>query len=89
MFVARLERSSRSQEPFWWISSEFDDEWTDGLLRGCAQTIAARFNSHLSAKAPDAATGTTPSGPTTYVGPRGGVYHYSKSGKKVYDRHRK
>lgn len=25
---------------------------------------------------------------TTYVGPRGGVYHYSASGGKVYERHR-
>ena len=28
--------------------------------------------------------GTTPTGKTLYQGPRGGVYHYSKSGKKVY-----
>lgn len=26
---------------------------------------------------------------TTYVGPRGGVYHYSKNGKKVYHKKRK
>ena len=24
----------------------------------------------------------------TYVGPRGGVYHYSASGNKVYEKHR-
>jgi hypothetical protein len=30
--------------------------------------------------------GTTAAGIPTYVGPRGGVYHYSKSGKKVYER---
>jgi len=27
---------------------------------------------------------TTPTGKTIYQGPRGGCYHYSKSGKKVY-----
>ncbi len=32
--------------------------------------------------------GTTATGIPTYVGPRGGVYHYSKSGKKVYERRR-
>jgi hypothetical protein len=32
--------------------------------------------------------GTTPSGKTIYVGPRGGRYHYSDSGKKVYERRR-
>ncbi len=31
----------------------------------------------------------TPTGKTIYVGPRGGGYHYSKSGKKVYERHRR
>ena len=31
-------------------------------------------------------TGTTKSGEPTYTGPRGGQYHYSKSGKKVYEK---
>jgi endonuclease YncB( thermonuclease family) len=31
---------------------------------------------------------TTPTGKAIYVGPRGGRYHYSKSGKKVYERRR-
>jgi len=30
--------------------------------------------------------GTTPTGKTIYEGSRGGRYHYSKSGKKVYER---
>ncbi len=30
--------------------------------------------------------GTTKHGQTIYEGPRGGLYHYSKSGKKVYER---
>ncbi len=34
----------------------------------------------------DNPTGTTKSGQTIYTGPRGGKYHYSKSGKKVYQR---
>jgi len=33
--------------------------------------------------------GTTPTGKTLYQGPRGGTYHYSKSGKKVYQRKKK
>jgi hypothetical protein len=33
--------------------------------------------------------GTTPTGIPLHMGPRGGIYHYSKSGKKVYERKRK
>jgi hypothetical protein len=33
--------------------------------------------------------GTTATGIPTYVGPRGGVYHYSTSAKKVYERRRR
>jgi hypothetical protein len=33
--------------------------------------------------------GTTPTGIPFHVRPRGGVFHYSKSGKKVYERKRK
>ena len=32
--------------------------------------------------------GVTPTGKTIYVGPRGGRYHYSSSGKKVYEKRR-
>ena len=32
----------------------------------------------------DTSSGTTATGIPTYVGPRGGVYHYSASGRKVY-----
>ena len=35
------------------------------------------------------AVGVTPTGKTIYEGPRGGKYHYSKSGKKVYEKKRK
>ncbi|HEY4313204.1 MAG TPA: thermonuclease family protein [Pirellulales bacterium] len=34
----------------------------------------------------EAVTGHTANGIPTYTGPRGGHYHYSKSGKKVYER---
>ncbi len=34
----------------------------------------------------DGATGHTATGLPIYTGPRGGQYHYSKSGKKVYER---
>jgi hypothetical protein len=37
----------------------------------------------------DPPVGITPTGKTIYEGPRGGLYHYSKSGKKVYERKRK
>lgn len=33
--------------------------------------------------------GTTSSGKTIYEGPRGGKFHYSKSGKKVYEKKKK
>lgn len=35
------------------------------------------------------AVGQTPTGLTIYEGPRGGKYHYSKSGNKVYERKKK
>lgn len=40
-------------------------------------------------KTETAAGETTPTGKTIYTGPRGGRYHYSKSGKKVYERKRR
>jgi len=33
-------------------------------------------------------TGTTATGIPTYTGPGGGTYHYSKSGNKVYEKHK-
>jgi hypothetical protein len=44
-----------------------------------------RDSSHKS----ETAVGTTATGKTIYEGPRGGHYHYSKSGKKVYERKKK
>jgi hypothetical protein len=43
--------------------------------------------SKASADKPSGAT--TPTGAPIYVGPRGGQYHYSASGKKVYERRKK
>ncbi|HKZ40824.1 MAG TPA: hypothetical protein VJ044_07660 [Candidatus Hodarchaeales archaeon] len=40
-------------------------------------------------KSGETAIGTTPTGKTLYQGPRGGQYHYSKSGKKVYHKRMK
>jgi hypothetical protein len=39
----------------------------------------------------ETAYGTTPTGIPTHMGPRGGIYHYSPSGRKVYEssRHRR
>ncbi len=34
----------------------------------------------------DKATGKTANGQTIYTGPRGGRYHFSKSGNKVYEK---
>lgn len=42
----------------------------------------------LKSSGKETAVETTPSGKTIYVGPRSGRYHYSSSGKKVYDRRR-
>jgi hypothetical protein len=60
----------------------------------------AAQNDIASARVPASSVGSatprseTPYGHTateipTYMGPRGGVYHYSKSGKKVYERKRR
>jgi hypothetical protein len=46
-------------------------------------------DSALTPSTSDPATGSTASGQTIYTGPRGGQYHYSKNGKKVYEKRRK
>jgi hypothetical protein len=43
-------------------------------------------SSEYSKQNSDPAVGNTATGKTIYEGPRGGHYHYSKSGKKVYER---
>ena len=54
-----------------------------GLLKG--SRVESRQSSIRSG---ETAVGATPTGKTIYVGPRGGLYHYSKSGRKVYERRR-
>ncbi len=46
----------------------------------------AKGNSSEKKTETSKASGKTNSGQTIYTGPRGGQYHYSKSGKKVYER---
>jgi hypothetical protein len=48
----------------------------------------ARTKARTEARTEPAAAGysTSSSGRTNYTGPRGGVYHYSASGKKVYSK---
>ena len=43
-------------------------------------------NSTVTPEKKEKQTGATPTGIPQYTGPRGGTYHYSKSGKKVYDK---
>ena len=43
----------------------------------------------LTRESYEGAVGTTPRGHIIYEGPRGGRYHYSRSGKKVYERRRR
>lgn len=44
----------------------------------------AKAKSSSVSKSSETSIGTTATGKTLYRGPRGGVYHYSPSGKKVY-----
>ena len=51
-----------------------------------SEQSAGDLRSNPSGLPNEKAVGTTPTGKTIYQGPRGGQYHYSKSGKKVYER---
>jgi hypothetical protein len=62
---------------------------TPAVPRTSAQTASTREAEVEEPKTPassETSYGTTATGIPTYVGPRGGVYHYSKSGNKVYER---
>ena len=50
-------------------------------------TVKENKNENTTERKPqtDQATGKTASGQTIYTGPRGGRYHFSKSGNKVYE----
>src|SRR6267378_993114 len=45
-----------------------------------------RGNSPILNEPGEKAVGVTPRGQTIYEGPRGGHFHYTKSGKKIYER---
>jgi hypothetical protein len=47
------------------------------------------FNNQNSAQPSDTPDGTTATGIPLHMGPRGGIYHYSASGRKVYERKRR
>jgi endonuclease G len=51
-----------------------------------SQNTSTRENSIVKKKKEEVQSGTTPTGIPSYTGPRGGIYHYSKSGKKVYSK---
>lgn len=51
-----------------------------------SQQSSGNLGSNPPGPSNEKAVGTTPTGKTIYEGPRGGQYHYSKSGKKVYER---
>ncbi len=50
------------------------------------QSSSSNNNSTLTPQRAEKQTGTTTTGIPQYTGPRGGIYHYSKSGKKVYSK---
>ena len=50
------------------------------------QNSSSNNVSTVNPKKTEKQTGTTPTGIPQYTGPRGGTYHYSKSGKKVYSK---
>lgn len=65
-------------------SSDGICEWVNPLTKEDGTEVKG----HWSSKPGFAGTCPPHEASPTYVGPRGGVYHYSKSGKKVYT-HRK
>jgi hypothetical protein len=68
-----------------------------GLTAKCAAPPAERRAQKMGTPTPSnratasngLAAGDVVTGSRTRVGPRGGVYHYSRSGKKVYERKRR
>jgi hypothetical protein len=54
-----------------------------------ATTPRAAPNHETPYRTESAYPGTAPTGIPLHVGPRGGIYHYSKNGNKVYERKRK
>jgi hypothetical protein len=65
-------------------SKKFNTTTTKHLKKDGTPDRRYKENKSSSNNSHEKATGTTKSGSTIYTGPRGGQYHYSKSGKKVY-----
>lgn len=59
------------------------DEWE---RKGCHGPAPRSHSDYRSAPAPPRSAPRGSAGKIIDVGPRGGVYHYSKSGKKVYEK---
>jgi hypothetical protein len=54
-----------------------------------ARKVGSPTQSNRKTPSKGLAAGGAVTGSQTHVGPRGGVYHYSRSGKKVYERKRR
>jgi hypothetical protein len=70
----RYSACSRCNPPLWKSGNK--------MPGNVGQSVSPSGQTHTGEKA----IGTTPTGKTVYEGPRGGHYHYSKSGKKVYEK---
>lgn len=75
-----VERISRAVQPY------NPPVQTDRTISGYGQAQTQSAGSNYSS---EAVMGHTPTGFPLHVGPKGGVYHYSKNGNKVYERRRK
>jgi len=68
-------------------------EYLNGSRKGISNTLENKLapdsGTGKETRSGEKAIGTTPTGKTLYEGPRGGQYHYSKSGKKVYQKKKK
>ena len=65
-----------------WITPED----RDGRIKAESSQVAVKPAAALPPQttSPEPTAGFTPTGIPQYVGPRGGIYHYSKNGNKVY-----
>ncbi len=74
--------------------AEFASEQSPPISQqATSHSVAAIPGSSLrdetTVRSPETSAGSTANGIPLHVGPRGGVYHYSTSGKKVYERKRR
>jgi hypothetical protein len=78
---------SRCNPPTRGFSAKASRQFLDKVTDVPKRTRGESYRSLVPSS--DVPVGITPTGKTIYEGPRGGLYHYSKSGKKVYERKRK